>query len=94
MGLQVERLLKLELYNIKFGELFSRMWPLWSAELREVRFVRVFVSRRKFDCLHHPFPKLVKISLYWLDDLNYNDIAEMLKYNPQLKELGIHVLRM
>lgn len=80
---------RLELSSIEVGEVFLRKWPLWSAELRVVRFHEVSAPQGQVCFLRHPFPKLVKISIVNIKGVSPNDIAEMLKYNPQLKEIEI-----
>lgn len=82
----VQHLHKFNLYHIEIEEMFfSNILPNWAAELRELRIER---SRGgNFDFLHGPLPNLSKITLGNTANLNANDMNEMLKYNPQLKEI-------
>lgn len=90
MGRLVERLHKLTLDSCKMDVKFLSMWPLWSAELRELEWTRCGVPLEyfDFDFLHQPFPKLLKIALLDVFHLRGTDIAKMLKHNPQIKELS------
>lgn len=85
----VEHLHKLSLSYCKIDEEFLRLCLLWCEELRELYLSVVEVAWKRFDWLHQPFPKLVKISIVCVEYLEANDIVEMLKCNPQLKEIKI-----
>lgn len=45
---------------------------------------------KELNVLHRPFPKLVKVSLMGIANWQTNDVTEMLKYNPQLREIEFH----
>lgn len=86
----------LGLTSIRTGESFLRMLPLWSPELRRLQIhLRceqngIFEGQiLHFDGLHQPFKKLESIALFNAKDLNNNDIEEILKRNPQLKEIRL-----
>lgn len=90
------RLQKLGLFEVTIGESFVNMLPLWSPELRVLtlllrdnRNATAETSAMRFDGLHQPFKKLQKISLYFAGTLKSVDIEEMLKANPQLKEIEL-----
>lgn len=93
-----ENLQKLKLIDIRIGETFLDMLPVWSPELRELELSlrpnhNVIVEGRalQFDGLFQPFEKLVNISLKNIENLENSDIDEMLKRNPQLT--GIELRR-
>lgn len=64
------------------------MWPQWSAELRELYFDSV-TPQSDFGWLHRPFRNLVKFKLRQQNFLDDFQIAEVVKYNPQLKEFKL-----
>lgn len=70
------------------GNMFSRMLPLWATKLQKLN-IEV-IKGVQFDFLRRLFPKLVKVSLDTIYNLNRNDIVEMLKYIPQVKEIRLH----
>lgn len=87
MGPLVERLHKFTFRRGRIEGIFVNMWPQWSAQLRELHFDFV---RVRIDCLHRPFPNLQKMVLRRiLTPLTDSDIADILKYNPQLKEFEL-----
>lgn len=85
----IERLHKFQLLNCTIREtsLGMRILLLRASELRELRIETIHGGQ--FDCLHRPFPALVKVVLKAIDNLNSDDITEMLKYNPQLKQIEL-----
>lgn len=90
MGPLIERLHTLTLRCCNIEGMFLSLWPVWATELRELRLIGINVTWKRFDCLHQRFPKLVKIVLHYIYDLNISDIAKMLKFNPQLKEIELN----
>lgn len=90
----LENLKKLTFHDCQFSKLFLEMLPLWSSELRELKFDCIHPLEDeeqilRFAGLHQPFRELVKISFEYIDDLKNNTIEEMLKCNSQLKEIEI-----
>lgn len=82
----------LHLNGCEYPDLFLKMLPIWSPELRKlVLHSRGSSLRTKvsFDGLCQTFPKLVTVSFVYNHDLTYRDIEEFLKCNPQLKEIEI-----
>lgn len=58
-------------------------------ELQELELQEVHFTSGKFEYLHRPFPKLVKIVLRNNNRLRSNDIAKIVEHNSQLKEIEI-----
>lgn len=91
-----KRLNKLILKSCKIGNAFLEMLPLCSPELQELKLSLrpqwngIFERKLlRFDGLYQPFTKLIKISLIDIANLENNDIEEILKHNPQVKEIAI-----
>lgn len=85
---------KLTLREGLFSDLFLSTLPLWTPELRELRFMHMCNRRGElkvicFDGLRQSWPKLTKLTLFDVDFVKNEDIDGFLMRNQQLKEIEI-----
>lgn len=85
----IARLHKLSLVCCDIESTFWNRWSLCCSQLHELRLHNITVASKQFECLHGPFPKLVKIELHHINHLRGSDIVKMLEHNPQLKEIDV-----
>lgn len=92
---------KLSFFGVRISEILLKMLPWWCPELRELRFFAIISQyeenlsldpgrpKLSLDGLHQPLRKLVKLTIDNVPDLKNNDIEQILKLNPQLREIGM-----
>lgn len=87
----LKRLKKLTFHQCRFSALFLEMLPRWCRELQELKFDCIMAHKGidVFAGLHQSFQKLTRISFGYVDELKCNDIDEILKFNPQVKEIEL-----
>lgn len=91
---------RLRIEKFSLGDLFLRMLPKWAPELRELEYEciddKVVSGEAQFVGLQAHFHKLERISLKRVSGVRKDTVEELLKQNPQLKNIevdcdGVHV---
>lgn len=84
---------KLSLIQCEFSELFLKMLPACAPELRNLDLLsnRVIEKRKaiQLDGLQQSYDKLANICFMGINDVKNIDIEELVKRNPQLKQIHI-----
>lgn len=71
------------------GQVFLDKLPFWTPELRELKLLILMeIIELRFDGLKN-YRNLVKVSFQHADGLKINDVEELLKCNPKLKEIQL-----
>lgn len=93
----LEGLQKLTSRNCYLGELFCKMLPDWSPELRQLEFNKTLIKNARecaqFDGMLQSYGNLVQMKFFDVNDLTKNFVKALLKRNPQLKKIEIVMCR-